>query len=334
MRLKMLKKLVDAITLLSQPTGTTIAALCERLDIDKRQAFRVLDEIQSEFKIMIDKDKALLSGETRYYLDKKFTRRLSEIKITDLNLTLAEIISLYFIKGHSRLYRGTDIETNIERAFSKLDVFVPEGLSEKLDNIKTLFMSADKLTKDYSGKEEIIEKLTDAILQQRTCIVEYHSFSTGKIKKFNIDPLKLFDWNGGLYLWIHASEYNDIRTLAVERINNISITEQEFTRPDNFNPDQRMEDTFGIICDDPVTVKIHFSTKQAPYIQERQWCKNQNIEKLKDGSIILTMHTSGWYDVKKMILSFGPEAELLEPADKRKEIKEAIKKMAALYKKL
>ena len=146
---------------------------------------------------MIDKDKALLSGETRYYLDKKFTRRLSEIKITDLNLTLAEIISLYFIKGHSRLYRGTDIETNIERAFSKLDVFVPEGLSQKLENIKTLFMSAEKLTKDYTGKEETIEKLTDAILQQRTCIVEYNSFSSGKMKTFNIDPLKLFDWNGG-----------------------------------------------------------------------------------------------------------------------------------------
>ena len=332
MRLKMIKKLVDAITLLSQPTGTTISTLCERLDIDKRQAYRVIDEIQSEFKIMIDKDKALLSGETRYYLDKEFTRRLSEIKVADLNLTLAEIISLYFIKGHARLYRGTDIETNIERAFSKLDVFVPEGLSEKLDNIKTLFMSADKLTKDYTGKEETIEKLTDAVLQQRTCIVDYNSFSSGKVKTFNIDPLKLFDWNGGLYLWIRVSEYDDIRTLAVERINNISITRKEFSRPDNFNPDELMEDTFGIIYDDPVSVKIHFCAKQAPYIQERQWCKNQNIEILKDGSIILTMNTSGWYDIKKMILSFGSDAELLEPADKRQEIKEAIKQMAALYK--
>jgi predicted DNA-binding transcriptional regulator YafY len=33
-----------------------------------------------------------------------------------------------------------------------------------------------------------------------------------------------------------------------------------------------------------------------------------------------------------MILSFGPDAELLEPADKRQEIKEAIKQMAILYK--
>ncbi len=332
MRLKILKKLVDAITLLSQPTGTTISAICDRLAIDKRQAYRVIDEIQSEFKIMINKDKNLLGGETRYYLDKEFIRRLSEIKVADLNLTLAEIISLYFIKGHSRLYHGTDIEANIERAFSKLDAFVPDGLCQKLDNIKALFMSADKLTKDYRGKEQIIDKLTDAILQQNTCIVEYNSFSSGKLKKFNIDPLKLFDWNGGLYLWIHASEYDDIRTLAVERINNISVTEKEFLRPDHFDPDELMEDTFGIIYDDPVKVRIQFSARQEPYIRERQWCKKQNIEKLDDGSIILTMDTSGWYDVKKMILSFGAEAELLEPADKRKEIKEAIKKAAALYK--
>jgi len=163
MRLKMLKKFVDAITLLSQPTGTTVAALCERLAVDKRQAYRVLDEIQSEFKIMIDKDKSLLGGETRYYLDKEFIRRLSEIKVADLNLTFPEILSLYFIKGHARLYRGTDIEANIERAFGKLDAFLPEGFAAQLEKVKELFLTADKLTKDYTGKEETIEKLTDAV---------------------------------------------------------------------------------------------------------------------------------------------------------------------------
>ena len=332
MRLKIIRKLVDAITLLSQPTGTTLTALCERLEIDKRQAYRVIDEIQGEFKIMIDKEKALLGSETRYYLDKAFARRLSEIKVADLNLTFAEIISLYFIKGHARLYRGTDIEENIERAFNKLDAFVPEGLAKKLEKIKTLFLSADKLTKDYKGKEEIIEKLTDAILQQKTCLIEYNSFSSRKIKTFNIDPLKLFDWYGGIYIWIRVPEYDDIRTLAVERINKISLTEKVFSPPDNFSPDELIEDAFGIICDDPVAVKIHICAKQAPYIQERQWCKNQTIETLKDGSIILSMDTSGWFDVKKLILSFGADAELLEPADKRKEIKEAIKQMVSIYK--
>ena len=332
MRLKILKKLVDAITLLSQPTGTTIAALCERLAIDKRQAYRVIEEIQSEFKIMIDKDRPMLGSETRYYLDKEFSRRLSDIKVADLNLSLAEIISLYFIKGHAGIYRGTDIETNIERAFGKMDVFVPEGLNKKLEKIKTIFLTPDKLTKDYTGKEEIIDKLTDAVLQQKTCLIEYNSFSAGETKIYHIDPLKLFEWNGGLYLWIRVSEYGDMRTLAIERIDKISLTEKVFSYPDDFNPDELMDDAFGIIGDDPVFVKIRFSAEQAPYIQERQWCKKQDIKNLEDGSIILSMNTSGWFEVKKWILSFGADAEILEPADKRKEVKEAIKQMASLYK--
>jgi len=331
MRLKMLKKFVDAITLLAQPTGTTVAVLCGRLDIDKRQAYRVIDEIQSEFKIMIDKDKPLLGGETRYYLNKEFSRRLSEIKVADLNLTFPEIMSLYFIKGHARLYRGTDIEANIERAFGKLDTFLPEGFAAQLEKVKELFLTADKLTKDYTGKEETIEKLTDAVLRQKTCRIEYHSYSSGKVSHFDIHPLKLFEWNGGLYLSAFLPEYDNIRTLAVERFNAISVTEEDFSYPANFNPEEILEDAFGIIYDDPVEVKIRFCAAQAPYIRERRWCKKQQMEILDDGTVILTLHTSGWYDVKKWLLSFGANAEILEPDEKRKEVQEEIKRMASQY---
>ena len=80
-----------------------------------------------------------------------------------------------------------------------------------------------------------------------------------------------------------------------------------------------------------MVVKIRFSPKQALYIQERKWCTNQDIEKCADGSLHLTQHTSGWSDVKKWILSFGADAELLEPEDKRKEIMEEISRTAELY---
>ena len=331
MRLKLLKKLVDAITLLAQPTGTTISSLCERLGVNKRQAYRVIHEIQSEFKIMIDKDKPLLGGETRYYLDREFIRRLSEIKVADLNLTFQELLSLYSIKGHARLYRGTDIEANIERAFGKLDVFFPEAFSRKLEQVKALFLTADKLSKDYTGKEDIIEELAEAVLQKKTCLVEYHSYSSGKVSSFHIDPLKLFEWNGGLYTSVRVAKYDAIRTLAVERINTLTITDREFAYPEHYNPDEILEDAFGIIYDDPVTVKIRFCAKQAPYIRERKWCRNQQIEDREDGCIILTLSTSGWYDVKKWILSFGADAELLEPADKRKEVMQEIRHAASLY---
>lgn len=261
----------------------------------------------------------------------EFIRRLSEIKVADLNLTFPEILSLYFIKGHARLYRGTDIEANIERAFGKLDAFLPEGFAAQLEKVKELFLTADKLTKDYTGKEETIEKLTDAVLRQKTCRIEYHSYSSGKVSRFDIHPLKLFEWNGGLYLSAFLPEYDNIRTLAVERFNAISVTEEDFSYPANFNPEEILEDAFGIIYDDPVEVKIRFCAAQAPYIRERRWCKKQQMEILDDGTVILTLHTSGWYDVKKWLLSFGANAEILEPDEKRKEVQEEIKRMASQY---
>ncbi|MHB8790171.1 MAG: WCX domain-containing protein [Desulfobulbaceae bacterium] len=53
--------------------------------------------------------------------------------------------------------------------------------------------------------------------------------------------------------------------------------------------------------DDEITCKIWFSESQARYIRERTWSPNQKIKNQKDGSIILTMATSGLWDVKRWV---------------------------------
>ena len=251
--------------------------------------------------------------------------------MADLNLSMAEIVALYLLKGHGKLYRGTEIEANIERAFAKLDVFVPEGFDRRLERVKTLIISADKFSKDYADKVDIIDGLTEAMLQQKTCSVQYHSFSDDKIKNFKIDPLKFFDWKSGLYLFVRTTAYGHIRMLAVERIEKLETGKDSFDYPDDFKPEEWLEEAFGVVYDDPITVKIRFSAAQARYIRERTWAKGQKIKEQKDGSIILTMKTSGWWDVRQWILSFGPDAELLEPEDKRQEIKVLVEQVASKY---
>lgn len=55
------------------------------------------------------------------------------------------------------------------------------------------------------------------------------------------------------------------------------------------------------------------------------------MKEQKDGSIILEMKTSGWWDVKKWVLSFGAEAKVLKPEKLRKEIIEEMKAGLAIY---
>lgn len=78
-------------------------------------------------------------------------------------------------------------------------------------------------------------------------------------------------------------------------------------------------------------VKIWFSAEQAKYIKDRQWSKTQTIEERGDGSIILSMTTSGWWDVKSWVLSYGAHARVLEPGDLRSEIVEDLSECLAQY---
>lgn len=127
--------------------------------------------------------------------------------------------------------------------------------------------------------------------------------------------------------WVADLERNP----QVERIVSIKETEDGFDDPVDFNPESLLEDAFGIVYDDPISLKIRFSSDQARYIQERRWAKKQRITKRKDGSIVLAMETSGWWDVEKWVLSFGADAEVLEPLEMRDEIKEHLQKALSLY---
>ena len=259
-------------------------------------------------------------------------KKLPNIKLPDINLSLPEIISLYFLKGEERLYKGTEIGKNIRSAFNKIGVFAPNGLADKIDKIKTLFIPFSKFAKDYSGKEKIIESLTEAMLQKKTCHVKYHSFSDNKIKEFKIDPLNFFERKGGLYIFARITRFGDIRMMAVERIQTMELTNDYFEYPDDFDPEEALSSAFDIIYDDPIEAKIWFSAAQARYVKERQWAKEQKIKEQKDGSIILEMKTSGFWDVKKWALSFGAEAEVLEPKELREAIGNEIKKVMGVYK--
>ncbi|MFZ4855685.1 MAG: helix-turn-helix transcriptional regulator [Desulfuromonadaceae bacterium] len=330
MRGHRLKKFIQAITLLSQPTGTTLEELGRRLEIEKRGVYRLIESLQDDFGFVLDEEK-LDGGGKRVSLAPHQQKRLSEIKVPELSLNMGEVVALHFLRGHAKLFKGTDVGEGIERAFAKLSAFVPEGLGERLERVRSLFVPSVRFAKDYAGKETLIDTLAESILGQHTCLVEYHAFSDDKTKKYRIDPLRFLERDGGLYLFVRATRYGDIRVLAIERIIQIETTDAPFVYPADFDPESLLDRSFGMFYDDPLEVKIWFSAGQVPYIRERQWAQEQKITTRKDGSIVLWMKTSGWYDVKRWVLSFGADARVLEPAHLRDKIRYEVENMMKGY---
>jgi predicted DNA-binding transcriptional regulator YafY len=323
--------LLKAINLLSKPNGATKKDLRENLGVSERHVHRIISKLE-ELEFPIYDEEVPLEKEKKWKIVDTYLKKLPNINIPDTDLTLSEIISLYLLKSEASIYKGTEIETTIDSAFRKIGMLLPKKTEEKLKNLKNIFLPIAKFKKDYSGKVEIIEQLVEAMFDSNTCEVEYQSFRAGKVNTFLIDPLNIFEREGGLYLFVNTTKYGDIRMLAIERIISLRTTENTFEYPKDFNPEKLLESAFDIMFGDPIDFKIWFSASQAPYIKQRTWSKTQKIENQEDGSIIFTMTTSGSWDVKKWILSQGANAEALEPKELRDEIIEELEAARKMYK--
>jgi len=324
-------QLVTAVRLLARPNGATAQELADELEMSKRTVYRILETLEVLIGGPLDKVTGILQNEKRYKFPPGFTISLP---LTTLSgLTVPELMALFALRMNAGLFRGSVISADIDSAFEKISNALSPETKSVLERYSRLFVSVPKTPKDYSSHDEVIEELSMAILARKTCRISYNTFSEEEIreKTYDINPLHFFERDGGLYVFVVVSYFKDIRLLAVERIKSIEMSEKPFDWPKDFDPEILLNKAFGLYWDDPFSARIKFPPSQARYIKERTWAEQQQIDDQPDGSIILTLETSGSYDVKRWVMSFGSDAELLEPEDLREEICNEAKKMAQAY---
>lgn len=325
-----LLKLMKLLDLLSKPAGATYDEMVEELGVTIRTVYRLVDAL-GELGFPIIDETIRGDRRKRKKLLEDFRKKLPNMTVPEITFTQSELFALALLKSEDSILKGTELGEALERIFARLTLIMPNGLAEKLTKIRSLFVHRPDSGKNYAGKEKIIDQLFRAILATRRCTVTYHAFSTDTVKTYQIDPLQFFEHQGGLYFFARVVKYGDIRVLAIERIKEIEVMAETFAWPEEFQAETYLQSAFGLTLDDEVEVTIRFSSDQANYIKERSWAADQKLTMAKDGSVTLWMRTSGWYDVKRWVLSFGVEAEVLEPAELRAEMKREIKDLGKIY---
>ncbi len=307
---------------MAQRTGVTTRTIRRDLEALQSAGFPLYDDVQD--------------GKRYWILEHRAFRRLD-----DTGFTLAELSALYFSRTLVENLAATPFQRDVSSAFDKLAGALTPGMRQFLDRLPLAIQtkaepgtrvaaSGDSPEAKRAAPGTRVAQLLDAILHHRQVQMRYHSFSSNREKEYLIEPYRLVFALGGLYLFAFVPEYSDLRTFAIDRIMNLSVTEERF------EPMDLEEDAFAHSLGvhqgtPPERIEVAFDPQIARYVKGRIWHATQAVHEQPDGGVVVELTVSNDWALRSWILGFGALARVISPASLAAEIAEDLDKARSLY---
>ncbi len=304
--------------------GLTIDELADTTGVTTRTIRRDLEALQiAGFPLFDDKGD---DGRTRWKMNGQAFRGLAA------GLTLSELCALYFSRTLVKALGGTPFGEDVESAFDKLTVGLTPKMREFLDDLPNIIASKPEPTRrrDDPEHQRIVARALEATLQHRQAAITYYSVSSNRTKSYVVHPNRLVYAQGGMYLLAYVPEYQQVRTFAMERIQSLSLLEEHFT-PIPEMPDEAFPHSLGVHSGPPEEVVIEFQPGAAEYVRARTWHQSQQIVESGDGRLTMTLRVCLDDALHSWILSFGPLARVVAPAELKENIAERFEEALRNY---
>ena len=301
--------------------GIGLDELADELGCVRRTVYRDLDALMyAGFPVVSEKRDG-----------KVFYRFLDTFQLGDVPFTADEILALAFGEDLLRTLEGTVFHDSIGSALAKIRSALSSDLIGFLDTIAGAFRVLPGPHKRYAESRSTIEALNAAVLGRQVLRMGYRNGRTGEESTRDLDPYHVWYQDGGLYAisWDHHRD--EIRTFAVDRILALEPTGKAFSIRDGFDFEAWTAANFGVATEPASRVRVRFAPGRATQVRERTWHASQQLENRPGGGVELSMEVGGSSELTDWILSFGAEAEVLEPQALRDRVRQALDAAARLY---
>jgi len=240
-------------------------------------------------------------------------------------------LALYFSTDMLKVFKDTVFYDSLESLSKKVRTTLPPESLKYVKNMEQTLQVGIKPYKEYGKFKEIINRVNDAAVNRKSIEMIYYTMSRKKETKRNVDPYRVWFFNGTFYLIGHCHMRNEVRIFALDRIKMLHQTKDTFEIPEDFSFEDFIRPSFGVFQGEPVHIKVWFSPEVAGYIKEKIWHESQEIHPQADGSIIFEAEVAGTDEIKFWIMSWGSHALVLEPESLREEIRTEVETMLNRY---
>jgi predicted DNA-binding transcriptional regulator YafY len=305
--------------------GVTIDDLAAQCAVTTRTIRRDLQALE-EAGFPVYDDKSRDDGKTRWILNGQAFKGLAA------GLTLSELCALYFSRSLVESLAGTPFKGDVETAFGKLTAALTPHMQRFLDQLPRVLSTKAQphMAAGGSDRSRIEARALEATLHQRQATITYHSKSSDRTKEYLVHPYRLAYAQGALYLLAYVPEYREVRTFAVERIQDLSLREETFT-PIEELPEEAFPHSLGVHSGPPERVEIEFQPAVADYVRARLWHPSQRLRETPNGGVGVALDVCLDRALESWILSFGPFARVISPPALAKEIATQFEEARAQY---
>lgn len=150
---------------------------------------------------------------------------------------------------------------------------------------------------------------------------------------FDFEPfaLKMFKKR-----WYVLGKYKnrEIKIYSLDRFEDIDISEDTFSMPEDFDAETFFKDYLGIIIDQKAkteNILLKVSAYQANYLRSLPLHNSQQETERNEHYSLFSYRLKPTFDFMQELLSHGSTVEVLQPLSLRKNIADEIHKMAKHY---
>jgi proteasome accessory factor B len=313
-RNEQLVRLLQILRDLDRFRGQTIDEIAERYGTSRKTVRRDLDAIEAAgLPLECERDGSRKLWRLEF---KDKLRQLSSL--LDASHYLALRVAM---EPGAPMKNDSSVFARLEDLGQKIEAAIGEAGRAQLEAIEACFYPYEKRTYKESPPD-VLWPLVEAISARRLCRVTYRAPRVDAADKtFEVLPLKLFAYEGTLYLMCHVPKHGTLATLNLQRLRKLRLLEKRGRAPADFDPETLEHAAFGVFVGGAETsYRLRFTPEIAPYIRERAWHPTQKLRDLPDGGVELAFRCHASYEVGAWVQSWGRGVEVIEPKSLRAEL--------------
>ena len=296
-----------------------------RVPVPRRQLEQKLECSRATVKRLIDEMRLYLNAPIVY--DRRFKGYRYEAsegemyELPGLWFSAAELQALLGVQQLIRQVQPGLLESYLEPLRRRIDELLSHqhaGADELPKRIRILQTAARPPGPHFA-------LLANAVACRKRLQLSYFNRAENRVTKRQVSPQRMTHYRDNWYLdgWCHLRD--GLRTFSLDAIREAELLEEHALEVPESELEQHYSCAYGIFSGrSDNTAVVRFTPERARWICHEQWHPRQQSRWLEDGRYELLIPYGNPAELLMDLLRFGPDVEVIEPAELRDALKQRL----------